>query len=93
LRYHFLVAGVVLIVLGLVLLFVKCFWFRQPLPFVDEVGATLAEAAGACNEAAGEGRKFSMDDKSSLMVHTPTPGSNGSEDRNKKKKDKKLNPV
>ena len=32
LRYHFLVAGGILVVLGLVLLVVKCVFFRVPLP-------------------------------------------------------------
>ena len=36
LKYHFLVAGVLLILFGLLLLCVKCVWFRKPLPFVDE---------------------------------------------------------
>lgn len=35
-RYQFLLAGVLLITFGFVLLFVKCHWFRQPLPFLDE---------------------------------------------------------
>ena len=32
-------AGVLLITLGFILLLVKCLWFRQPLPFIDEEGS------------------------------------------------------
>lgn len=55
-------AGVLLITLGFILLLVKCVWFRQPLPFIDEEGppeqAKLkiqVQAASRLNDKAPEG--------------------------------------
>lgn len=45
-RYHFLFVGALLILVGVILMVVKCVWFRIPIPMIDLV-TTPTDAADA----------------------------------------------